>query len=152
MNRSIKAAALALVAATLVSPGFAQDARVAQQQVKLRQAVYTVLGTHFSQMGAMVQGRMPYDAATFRTAAERVAFMATVAADTFPQGSLTANSKAKPELWQNAAEFQTLMKDLRDKSAALSVASRSGGLDAARPAFLAAAGTCKACHDKYKLD
>ena len=75
MNRSIKAAALALAAASLVSTGFAQDARVAQQQVKLRQAVYTVLGTHFSQMGAMVQGRMPYDAATFRTAAERVAFI-----------------------------------------------------------------------------
>lgn len=152
MNRSIKAAALALVAAALVTPGFAQDARVAQQQVKLRQAVYTVLGTNFGQMGAMVQGRLPYDATAFRTAAERVAFMATIAPDTFQAGSLTASSKAKPELWQNPADFQALMKDLREKTAALSVASRSGGLDAARPAFLAAAGTCKACHDKYKLD
>lgn len=152
MNRSIKACALALVATSLVSPGFAQDARVAQQQVKLRQAVYTVLGAHFSQMGAMVQGAAAYDAVTFRAAAERVAFMATIAPDTFQAGSVTASSKARPEIWQNAAEFQSLMKDLRDKSAALSVASRSGGLDAARPAFLAARGTCKACHDKYKLD
>ncbi|MFZ9709531.1 MAG: c-type cytochrome [Steroidobacteraceae bacterium] len=142
---------LAAAAALLVAPALAQDGRAAQQ-VKLRQSVYIVLGSHFSQMGAMVQGRTPYDAANFRTAAERVAFMATIAPDMFPAGSLSSTSKAKPEIWQNSADFQVLMKDLRDKSAALATASRSGGLDAARPAFIAAAGTCKACHDKYKLD
>ena len=152
MNRSIKAAAIALVAAALVSPGFAQDARVAQQQVKLRQAVYTVLGTHFSQMGAMVQGRMPYDAATFRTAAERVAFMATIAPDVFPQGSLTSNSKAKPELWQQQAEFQRLMKDMQTKVTALATTARGGDLEAIKPAFGATGASCKACHDKYKAD
>jgi len=44
------------------------------------------------------------------------------------------------------------MADFGNKSAALAQAARSGSLETVRPAFAAATGTCKACHDKYKLD
>ena len=44
------------------------------------------------------------------------------------------------------------MKDFTDKSAALAVAAKSNNLDTIKPAFGAAAQTCKACHDKYKAD
>lgn len=145
--RSLIAAAVlvALPATTL-----AQDARVAAQ-VKLRQSAYTVLGAQMGAMGAMASGRAPYDAAAFRLAAERAAFMATIVSDTFPAGS-TANSKAKPELWQQQADFQKLMKDMQAKTAALATAAKGSDLEAIKPAFGAAGASCKACHDKYKMD
>ena len=139
------AALLALPATTL-----AQDARVAGQ-VKLRQSAYTVLGAQMGAMGAMASGRAPYDAAAFRLAADRAAFMATIVSDTFPAGS-AGNGKAKPELWQQQADFQRLMKDMQAKTAALATAAKGSDLEAIKPAFGAAGASCKACHDKYKMD
>lgn len=152
---SFKRAGLALVAtlvilATATSEVSAQDARA--QQTKLRQSVFTVLAAQITPMGAMVQGRVPFDAEAFRVAAERAAFMANIAAETFPPNSIAQNSKAKPEIWRNQADFQRLMNDLREKTAQLSNTASGGTLDSIRPAFIAASSTCKACHDKYKLD
>lgn len=148
--RFIALPGLALAALTLSAVATAQD-RTAQQ-IKLRQSVYTVVGAQVTQMGAMVSGRAPFDAAAFKKAAERTAFMATIAPDVFPAGSTGPSSKAKAELWQNSADFNSLMADFGAKTAALAKAADGGSLEAVRPAFIAATGTCKACHDKYKLD
>jgi len=146
---SLVAAAAALL--VLSGTAMAQEARVAAQ-VKLRQSAYTVLGAQMGAMGAMASGRAPYDAAAFRLAAERAAFMATIVSDTFPAGS-AGNSKASPELWQQQADFQRLMKDMQSKTAALATATKgSSDLDAIKPVFGAAGASCKACHDKYKMD
>jgi cytochrome c556 len=120
--------------------------------VKLRQSAYTVLGAQMGIMAGMVQGRAPYDAKAFQVAAERAAFMATVVPDVFPAGSLNASSKAKAELWNNAAEFQKLMKDMQTRTTALVTAAKSGNLETIKPAFGATGASCKACHDKYKAD
>ena len=71
--RNVLARFLAVLVATSVagsSVASAQDARAAQQ-VKLRQSAYTVLGAQMGLMGAMASGKAPYDANTFRVAAER---------------------------------------------------------------------------------
>jgi cytochrome c556 len=44
------------------------------------------------------------------------------------------------------------MKNMQDKTRALATASQGGQLDAIRPAFVAAAESCKACHDQFKAD
>ena len=150
MNRFL-CGALALALVGLSLPVSAQDARVAGQ-VKLRQSAYTVLGAQMGIMAGMVQGRAPFDAKAFQVAADRAAFMATVVPDVFPAGSVNASSKAKPELWNNAAEFQTLMKDMQGRTAALVTAAKSGNLETIKPAFGATGASCKACHDKYKAD
>lgn len=141
------------VATVLAGSGVAsaQDARAAQQ-VKLRQSAFTVLGAQMGLMGAMASGRAPYDANVFRVAAERGAFMATYVPELFPSGSITSNSKAKAELWQQSADFQRLMRDLQSKTAALATAAKGSDLEAIKPAFAAAGASCKACHDKYKAD
>jgi cytochrome c556 len=45
-----------------------------------------------------------------------------------------------------------MMSDLQSKTAALATAAKGGNVDAAKAALGAAGQTCKACHDKYKLD
>ena len=144
--------AVSVVAATtLLGVAIAQDARVAQQ-VKLRQSAYTVLGAQMGLMGAMASGRAPYDANAFRAAAERAAAMGNYVPELFPAGSITPSSKAKPELWQEQAEFQRLIKDMQTKVTALATTARGGDLEAIKPAFGATGASCKACHDKYKAD
>jgi cytochrome c556 len=148
----ITSAVVAVIAVAALGVAEAQQNRAAQQ-IKYRQAAYTVLGTQFGIMGAMAQGRAPWDAKAFATAAERAAFIATVTPDTFPAGSESgAPTKAKSEIWRNEAEFGRMMNDLQAKTAALATAAKGGNADAAKAALGAAGQTCKACHDKYKLD
>ena len=152
LQRSLGRFVVVALATLACGAVMAQDARVAQQ-IKYRQGAYTVLGAQIGMMGAMASGKMPYDAAAFRVAAERAAFMSTVVPDVFPAGSDVGNTKAKAEIWKNQAEFQKLLGDLRDKTAALSAAAKGAtSLDAVKPAFGAAAQVCKTCHDKYKAD
>ncbi|MFO1427328.1 MAG: cytochrome c [Steroidobacteraceae bacterium] len=144
-----------LLAALVAAPtarAQAQDNRNAQA-IKYRQSAYTVLVAQFGVMGAMVQGKIPFDAKTFQTRAQRSAFMAQILPELFPAGSDSgAPTKAKPEIWQQTAEFQKLMKDVQDKLAALDKAAAGGTLESVKPAFQAASQACKACHEKYKND
>jgi len=142
------ASAVALAGSSVAS---AQDARAAQQ-VKLRQSAYTVLGAQMGLMAAQASGRAPYEANTYRIAAERAAFIANYVPELFPTGSITPSSKAKPELWQQQVEFQRLMRDMQSKTATLATTARGGDLEAIKPAFGAVGASCKACHDKYKAD
>jgi len=147
------AAATAILAASLSTPAGAQENKVGAQWIKYRQGAYTVLGTQIGMMGPMASGKAPFDAKAFQVAAERAAFMATIVPDLFPDVSKSgAPTKAKAAIWENKAEFDQLKKDLGEKTAALAVAAKSGNLETIKPAFGAAAQTCKACHDKYKED
>ncbi len=148
-------AALALVLAVLAlpsAPAAAQN-KQAEQAIKYRQAVYTVLGTNFGIAAAQATGKAPYDAKAFQTRVDRVAYLATIAGETFGPGTdAGAPTKAKKEIWTSQPEFQKLMKDMQDKTAALAVAAKTNDLEKIKPAFGAAGGACKACHDKFKAD
>jgi cytochrome c556 len=145
-------AVLSLVLAVLALPATAQN-KQAEQAIKYRQAAYTVLGTNFGIAAAMATGKMPYDAKAFQTRVDRTAYMATIVPETFGPGTdAGAPTKAKKEIWSNQAEFQKLMKDMQDKTAALAVAAKTNDLEKIKPAFGAAGQSCKACHDKYKAD
>ena len=52
---------LALAAVAVSAPAMAQFQRP-DDAIKYRKASFTVLATHFSRVGAMANGRMPFDA------------------------------------------------------------------------------------------
>lgn len=155
MRSSSFCAVMALVLAVLAlpsAPAAAQN-KPGEQAIKYRQAVYSVIGTNFGIAAAMATGKMPYDAKAFQTRVDRTAYLAVMAGETFGPGTDSgAPTKAKKEIWSSQPEFQKLMKDMQDKTAALAVAAKSNDLDKIRPAFGAAGGACKACHDKFKAD
>jgi len=140
------------LALTLAGTALAQGSKEAEGAIKYRQSLYTVIYNNFGPMGAMASGKAPFDAAVFQRNAARVAFLSSIAPDVFPEVSKTGNTKAKPEIWANKAEFDKLMKDFGDKANSLALASKSGTLDGSKAAFGAAAGACKACHDKFKAE
>ena len=67
---------LMVISATAISfSALAQFAKP-EDALKYRKASLTVMGTHFARMGAMVQGKVPFDAKSAADNAEIVANMA----------------------------------------------------------------------------
>jgi cytochrome c556 len=124
-----------------------------EQALKYRKSLYQVIAWNFGPMGAMAQGKVPYDAAEFARRAERVAAVAPMLSEAFPVESKgLPHSELKPEMWANRADFDAKMKDLVDRSATLASVAKSGDFAKSKAAFFDTANTCKACHDKYKND
>jgi cytochrome c556 len=138
----------ALVALSL--PAAAQFAKP-EDAVKYRQSSLFVMGQHFARVGAMVNGRVPFDAKVAAENAEIVAAMAKLPWAGFGPGTdKGAPTKAKPEIWTEQAKFKDAGDKLMAESAKLAAAAKTGNLDALKAAFGATAGTCKACHDAYR--
>jgi cytochrome c556 len=145
---------LVLAASTLSGAALAQSQpSKAEQALKYRKAVYQVIAWNFGPMAGMAQDKIPFNAAEFAMRAQRVAELAPMLAESYPpetQG--VANSRMKPEAWQNRADFDAKLKDLVDRSATLAQVARGGDLAKTKAAFFDTANACKACHDKYKAD
>jgi cytochrome c556 len=138
----------ALVALSL--PAAAQFAKP-EDAVKYRQSSLFVMGQHFARVGAMANGRVPFDAKVAADNAEIVAAMAKLPWAGFGPGTdKGAPTKAKPEIWTEQAKFKDAGDKLMAESAKLAAAAKTGNLDALKAAFGATAGTCKACHDAYR--
>lgn len=139
--------------ATLVA-GFAlaqAQPSKAEQMTKYRQSGYTLINHNMAPLGMMVQGKAPFDAKAFERHAARIAVLAPMMLEGFPADVRpTGNSKAKPAIWSNTADFQKKMGDFERASVKLADVAKGGDLNAIKPAFGAMAGTCKACHDEYK--
>ena len=148
----MKAFTLAAAAATLLSlaaPASAQFAK-AEDAIKYRKAALTVMGAHFGRLGAMAQGRVPFDAKIAADNAEIVADMAKLPWAAFTEGTDAGDTKAKPEIWKQGAKFKEYADKLQVESSKLAVATKSGKEDAFKAAFTATAGTCKTCHDDFR--
>ena len=147
---AVAALLLAFVGAAAVAQG--QPSK-AEQTLKYRKAVYQVIAWNFAPMGAMAQGKIPYDAKEFELRAQRVAELTPMLSESYPaETQSVTGSKAKAELWGNRADFDAKMKDLVDRSATLATVAKAGDPAKSKAAFLDTANTCKACHDKYKAD
>ena len=153
MLRMLKVLALC-AAFTVMSAAQAQDTpSKAEQVLKYRKAVYQVILWNFGPMSAMAQGKAPYDATEFAKRAERVAAVTPMLMDAYPDESKgVADSRLKPEMWGNRADFDTKLKTLVDRSANLAAVGKAGDFERSKAAFFETANACKSCHDKYRKD
>jgi cytochrome c556 len=142
-------APVALLLATVTASAAPQSA--AERAIHYRHSVYHVIEWNVALMGNAIEGKTPYDKDAFATQAARVAVLAPMLPEGFPDGSyVKGKTDAKPEIWTNRAEFDELMKRLANKSAALADAATGGDLDKAKPAFNELMRVCKSCHEKFK--
>ena len=145
-----------LSVAAVVAPAhraYAEEARKSpgERAVEYRQALMTVLGSNFAALIEVAEGKAPYNAADVGKRAERVALLAQWADEAFPpESNGVANTKAKPEIWKQQADFQKDMQSLIDRSAALAAAAKLGDQAKLKPAAFDAARSCKACHDDFR--
>lgn len=141
--------AIAATAFMLATPASAQFAKP-EDAIKYRQSALFVMGQHFSRIGAMTAGRVPFDGAAAAANAEIVADMAKLPWGGFVAGSDKGATKAKPEIWAEQAKFKDHSDKLQAETVKLVAAAKTNNLDNLKAAFGATAGTCKACHDNYR--
>lgn len=151
MKLAILAAATA--AATLLALPAAAQFQKPEDAIKYRQAAFTVMANHFGRVGAMAQGKAPFDA---KAAAANIAIANSLTALPFTAfGAGTDKgmpNRAKPEIWTDAAKFKSLTEDMQAAMAKLDTAAKSGDLEQIKTAVGATGKACKACHDDYRTE
>ena len=134
----------------LAAPAFAQFAK-AEDAIKYRQSALFVMGQHFGRLGAMAQGKIPFDAKAAQENADVVAYMAKLPWAGFGPGSEKgAPTKAKEDIWLEPEKFKEHSDKLIAESTKLAAATKTGTLEGMKAAFAATANTCKSCHDAYR--
>jgi cytochrome c556 len=119
-----------------------------EDAIKYRQSALFIVGQNFGPLAAMVQGKIPYDKADAVRRAELVAYVAKLPWDSFGPGTDKGNTKAKPEIWQNAADFRAKADAMLAEVAKLPAVA--GDLESLKAQVGATGKACKACHDEYR--
>ena len=84
--------------------------------------------------------------------AETMAFLARELTSVFPEGSMTPDSKAKPEIWQKWADFESAAKNFQMQAEKLRDAAKSK--DAAATEAIAkdfGREACGTCHTPFRV-
>jgi cytochrome c556 len=133
----------------LAGAAFAQFAKT-EDAIKYRQSVMSVIGTHFSRMGAVVKGEAPYAKDAFEQNANIVATLMPLPWDAFMVAGSDKGSGMKADALAKKDDFMKLAAATQAEVAKLLVAAKGGDLNAIKPQFGAAGASCKACHDAYR--
>jgi cytochrome c556 len=142
--------ALAAFAATVALPASAQFAKP-EDAVKYRQSAMYVMAQHFGRIGAMVNGKAPYDAKAANENAEVFEQLVKLPWAGFVAGTdKVGNTKAKPEIWTEQVKFREHNEKLLSEAPKLVAAAKTNSLDNLKTAFQATGAACKSCHDDFR--
>jgi len=146
----VRTLGLLAVATALAAPALAQF-RKPEDAVKYRQSVMYTMGNHFyARLGAMANGRVPFDA---KAAAENADLVLTLSKLPWvgfgPETNGVGKTEAKPAVWAEAAKFKDLGEKMQAEVVKLQAASRTGDPEALKTAYRSTANACKACHDHF---
>jgi cytochrome c556 len=149
---------LALTVATAVAALAAALPAAAQFQkpedaIKYRQAAFTVMAAHFGRIGAMANGRIPFDAKAVTDNMVIVNDLHKLAFSAFGEGTDKGlPQRAKPEVWKDSAKFNAARDKMYTEIGKLDAAAKTGNMDAIKAAVGAVGGSCKGCHDDFRAE
>jgi cytochrome c556 len=146
--KKITVIAMAVSVTLLSAPALAQFAKP-EQAIKYRKSVMTIMNTHMSRLGAMANGRIPFDAKIAADNASLVETMSKLPWAAFGEDTDLGDTNAKPEIWKEKAKFKQSSEAMMAEVSKLSAAAKTGNLDSLKAAFGPAAKSCKTCHDAF---
>jgi cytochrome c556 len=121
-----------------------------EQLVKQRQAAMTLQGKYWGPLGAMAQGKAPYDAALVAHNAAFLDVLDKMPWDGFAASTKDVKSAALPAVFTDTAKFKEAQERLQSEVSKLVVISRTGD-EAAVKAQLGAVGkSCGGCHENFR--
>jgi cytochrome c556 len=148
MNRIALAAATLAVAAS--SLALAQQKP--EDEIRYRQSVMNVVGRAMGPMGAMAQGKAPFNVAVAQKNSALVDTMLGLPWESFGPGTdKGAPTKADTKIWKETAKFKEGAQNTQKAVANLAAAAKTGDEGKFKAAFGEVGKTCKACHDDYRL-
>lgn len=141
-----------LLGLTVLASALPAAAQFAKPEVaiKYRKAALTLTAAHFGRLGAMAQGKAPFDAKVAADNADLVVTFSKLPWAAFVEGSDAGDTKAKADIWKQPAKFKEASEKLQQEAVKLAAAAKTGKEDAFKAAFTATEGTCKACHDDFR--
>ena len=129
------------------------DAPKPEAVIHYRQSVYKVMLWNWVPMGEMVKGKRPFEAAEFKHRAERLAAATLYLDEAYAEGSgQGADTDALPAIWENRKDFDAKLQDMQREAQTLAQTAASGDEAKIKEQFAKTAGSCKACHEKYRAD
>ena len=149
MSRS-RFSLVVLLSAALSLPAIAHIERSEPLQ-SLRQSYFAIVGMTFGPMGDMVKGDIEWNGEQFAAWASDLAAVSSVTVERgFAPGSDKGKTRAKPEIWDNKADFEEKLGNFRMQAAKLAEVAATGDRQAIAGQFRQTGGARKACHDNYK--
>ena len=148
-----KALALGIISLSLATAASAQVKP--EDQIKYRQAGYSFMSWNMGKIKANLEGE--YNAQQVQAAAAAIAGIAGSG-----MGALygpgtekdigNVKTRVKPEFFENMQDVGKIATEFNTNAAALATAAASGDKAAVQKAFADTGSSCKACHDKYRME
>ncbi len=127
----------------------------ARQTIEARKAAFTLVGRNFRPIGEVLKGNVKYEDIDVTKHIARIAFLSNLLQEEFPDSTNLGEpeTKAKPDVWANRADFDKRLHDFQLHAVALAeVNARDKGLtDSVKTAVTTLGQDCKGCHDTYKV-
>ena len=149
MKSSILATGVALALSAGVSTTAFAQAKP-DVLVKQRQAAMTLQGKYLGPIGAMLKGSAPYNADIVARNATFLENLARMPWDGFDPSTQGEKSRAKPEVYKDAAKFKAAAEALEETTSKLGAAARAKDEAGVKASFGAVAKACGSCHDNFR--
>jgi len=133
----------------LVGAAFAQFAKT-EDAIKYRQSAMFMIGQHFTRMGAVVKGDVPYNKEVFERNAVLVESLYRLPLEAFMAPGSDKGSGMKAEALTQKDKFTQMHTATETELAKLVAVAKGGDLNVIKPQFGAAGASCKACHDAFR--
>jgi len=149
----LKAPTLVLTAAAIAVASLALAQGRGNPAVDARKAQMHLQLFYAGALGAMARGKVPYDAAAAKTAADNLVLITSIDyASYFPEGTDNAtidDTHALPAIWQDMPGFLGHFDTLHSATTQLA-ATAGDGLDALKANIGGAFKACGGCHETYR--
>ncbi len=148
------AASIISVTTLNVDAAPAKSEKHAKGVLKMRKAVFSLLGSNMGPMGAMAKGKIPMDAQVVEKNATRINQLSLMIADYMATDTSTfkLDTDALAKIWTEQDKFAEKTQALTDASQALIKVAQSGDEDAIKKAIRGVGASCGGCHDDFKAD
>ena len=121
-----------------------------EQLVKQRQAAMTLQGKYFGPLGAMAQGKAPYNAELVRHNAAFLDALAKMPWDGFTASTKDVKSATLPAAYTDTAKFKEAQDRLQSEISKLVSVSKSGDEAAVKAQLGAVDKSCGGCHESFR--
>lgn len=123
----------------------------AQDAIAQRKALMKDVGAATKLSNEMIKGEKPYDAKAAAAAMQKIADGWAPFAKLLPKGTEKGGeTTAAPAIWEKTKDFEDKGQAMA-KAAAAAAKEAEKGPEAFKAAFGGVGGTCKGCHEVYRV-
>jgi len=147
-------ATASFIVATSAIADTAKSEKHAKKATQNRQAVFSLLGSNMSPLGAMAKGKKIFDIEAIQKHALRINQLSLMIADYThtDTSSFKVETEALNDVWEKPEAFEKRINALITASANLQKVAKLGNESAIKKAIGGVGKSCGGCHKNFKED